>query len=175
MKRLLMSAIGLVVIVITQGCSMFGDIVKEHEQICVKNMKVIVHDEKLWQEYKILSEIAYQQKEIEYRAWINSDAGPKEVEGGLGVPASAGRASLLEHVEGFDQRYGPSIKNIRPAYSTRPYTNGQILRDDLFLMKGDKVVIQVVDYIVAYQTLGAQMGFDCQGHYGILYTDKGDQ
>jgi DNA polymerase I len=173
MKRLLMSAIGLVVIVITQGCSMFGDIVKEHEQICVKNMKVIVHDEKLWQEYKILSEIAYQQKEIEYRAWINSDAGPKEVEGGLGVPASAGRASLLEHVEGFDQRYGPSIKNIRPAYSTRPYTNGQILRDDLFLMKGDKVVIQVVDYIVAYQTLGAQMGFDCQGHYGILYTDKG--
>jgi hypothetical protein len=169
-----MSVIVIVVIVVTQGCSMFGDIIKEHEQICVKNMKVIVHDEKLWREYKELAEISYLKSDDEYRSWINSDAGPKEVEGGLGVPASAGRM-YLEPVEGFDQRYGPSIKNIRPAYSTRPYTNGQILRDDLFLMKGDKVVIQVVDYIVAYQTLGAQMGFDCLGHYGILYTDKGDQ
>lgn len=54
-----MSAIGLVVIVITQGCSMFGDIIKEHEQICAKNMKVIVHDEDLWKKYKALAEISY--------------------------------------------------------------------------------------------------------------------
>lgn len=167
-KRLLMSAIGLVVIVVTQGCSMFGDIIKEHEQICIKNKKVIVHDEKLWREYKLLAEISYQKSDDEYQDFLKSDKGPKRVSGGIKIPNHQVRMNL-EYVEGFDERYGSSFNNIRPMMTNLPYSDGKIIRDDLFLMKKNKIVIQVVDYIIAWQTIDNLNGLDCLGHYGIIY------
>lgn len=75
----------------------------------------------------------------------------------------------LEYVEGFEQRYGSSIKSIRNIDEIRPYTDGEIIRDDLFLMKGKNIVIQIVDYIAAWKTIDNLNGLDCLGHYGIIY------
>lgn len=78
----------------------------------------------------------------------------------------------LESVNGFERRFGSSIGQIRPVGVPRPYTDGKIIRDDLFLMKDNEVVIQVVYYIAAWQTIDNLNGLDCIGHYGIIYTDK---
>ena len=167
-KLLLLSAGALITTTCVQGCSIFDNIIEEHEKICIQNKQVIVHDEKLWEEYKILAERRFQESDVEYRAWINSDQGPKVSD----MPEHTIRM-YLESVNGFEQRFGSSIGHIRPKESYRPYTDGKIIRDDLFLMKDNKVVIQVVDYIVAWETIDNLNGFHCLGHYGIIYTDKG--
>jgi hypothetical protein len=129
-KLLLLSAGALIATTCVQGCSIFDNIIEEHEKICIQNKQVIVHDEKLWEEYKILAERSFQERDVEYRAWINSDHGPKVSE----MPEHTIRM-YLESVNGFEQRFGSSIGHIRPKESYRPYTDGKIIRDDLFLMK----------------------------------------
>jgi hypothetical protein len=167
-KLLLLSAGALIATTCVQGCSIFDNIIEEHEKICIQNKQVIVHDEKLWEEYKILAERSFQESDVEYRAWINSDQGPKVSD----MPEHTIRM-YLESVDGFEERFGSSIGQIRPVGVPRPYTDGKIIRDDRFLMKDNKVVIQVVDYIGAWQTIDNLNGLDCLGHYGIIYTDKG--
>lgn len=39
-----------------------GNIIEEHERVCRQNMKVIVHDEKLWREYRAQSKAAHQRE-----------------------------------------------------------------------------------------------------------------
>ena len=173
-KLLLLSGATLVAPLAAQGCCMFEDRIAEHEQVCRKNLKVIVHDHKLWREYQRLAEISYLKRDDDYRSWIASGKGPKKVPGGPDISLHAKR-SFLESVDGFEERYGDSIKNIRPVSSPRPYSEGKLVRDDLFLMKDQTVVLQFIDYITSFTSLGGgSTGLSCLGDYGIIYLSEGD-
>lgn len=147
-RQLMIAALSLVVIA-TQGCSM-ENIIKEHERVCGQNMKVIVHDEKLWREYRAQSEAAHQR---EMRA----------------TPPVKWRP-LYVSVGEFKIAYGDE-----KTYFRANIDENKIVRDDLFIMNGDKIVLQIVDFIAYYQSIDGPTSFSCLPLYENLIIGDANQ
>lgn len=127
-----------------RGCS---DLVEEHEQTCRENVKVIVHDQSLWQQFRSQAQAAYRK------------------EAAL-TPPMTGR-SYHNSVGEFKVLYGTNRTYFRPS------AHNEIVRDDLFIMKGGTTVAQFVDFIYQYGgSLDGPTGFNCLHHYkGIRASD----
>ena len=134
---------------IIQGCSMNEKMIAEHERICRQNMKVIVHDDDLWREYRAQSEAAHRREVKEN-------------------PPIRGR-TLYDPVGNFTISYGDEKSYFRPN------VNDKILRNDIFVMKGDKVVVQIVDFIAQYRSIDGATSFNCLHFYENLIVGSADQ
>jgi hypothetical protein len=140
-QQLMIASLSLIAIA-TQGCSM-ENIIEEHERVCKQNMKVIVHDEKLWREYRAQSEAAYQ-KEI------------------LETPPMIGRTYYIPIGE-FEVKFGERKTDFRANIP-----ENKIVREDVFIMKGGKIVAQIVDFIAYYKSIDGPTGFNCLHLYKNL-------
>ncbi|MBV2150323.1 hypothetical protein N5J77_00565 [Sphingobium yanoikuyae] len=147
-RQLMIVSISLIAIA-TQGCSMNNNMIEEHERICKQNMKVIVHDNDLWREYRAQSAAAYQ-REIQE------------------TPPMTGR-TYYTPVGDFDTSFGKNKSHFRPN------VDDKIVRDDIFITKGDKVVAQIVDYIYQYRSIDGPTGFNCLKFYKDLSVGGVDQ
>jgi hypothetical protein len=138
----------LTMLPLMHGCS-GKNLIKEHEIICKDRAAVIIHDANLWREYRPQAELAFQQNR---QRW-----GPE-----------TGKA-LFEPVDGFSRVYGEGKAD------SRHFTDDKIVRNDIFLMKGEKTVVQLVDFTVAFQTIETKTGFSCLRFVPSLYNlgDKG--
>lgn len=129
-------------VVLLSGCSTNMNIVEEHEAICKKNMQVIVHDGNLWREYQKQSEIAHQREmAAEYPiAW----------------------RALYFPVGNFTIAFGEGKSFFRSSGTKKIY------RDDVFVMKNDVIVAQIVDYITQIRGFDGPTDFSCLKFYDNL-------
>lgn len=129
---------------------MSGKLIEEHERTCRQNMKVIIHDDELWREYRAQSEAAHE-REIQE------------------TPPVKWRP-LYVSVGEFSIAYGDNKTSARADID-----ENKIVRDDLFIMKGDKVVTQIVDFIAYYRSIDGATGFNCLPYYKDLIIGEQDQ
>ena len=129
---------------------MSGKLIEEHERICRKNMEVIVHDEELWREYRAQSAAAHEKEVLE-------------------TPPVKWRP-LYVSVGQFRIAYGdkktPTRKNIK---------ENSIVRDDVFIMRGDKIVAQIVDFIAYFSSIDGSTGLNCLPYYKNLIIGEADR
>jgi hypothetical protein len=113
-----------------------SDLVDEHEQKCRENIKVIVHDEILWQQFRSEAQAAYRKEAAE-------------------KPPMTGRTYYVSVGE-FKTSFGKGRTYFRPS------AKNEIIRDDIFIMKGEKTVAQIVDFIYSYGgSLDGPTSFNC--------------
>ena len=118
----------------------FSDLVEEHEQKCRENVKVIVHNQALWQQFRSQAQAAYRKEAAQ-------------------TPPMTGR-TYYSSVGEFKVLYGKNRTYFRPA------ADNEIVRDDLFIMKDHKTVAQFVDFIYQYGgSLDGPTSFNCLHHY----------
>jgi len=144
-RRLMIASLGLVTFAV-QACS--NDMTEEHERVCRQNKKIIVHDAKLWREFRALSEAAHQ-REVRQ------------------TPPIKWRP-LYVGVEGFEVYFGNDKTYFRSS------ADDKIVRDDLFIMNGKKIVVQIVDYTYSYRVMGTQTGLNCLKYYDELIIGNMD-
>lgn len=127
----------------TQACS---DIAKDHDRKCRESIKLIIHDEGLWRQYRLQSQIAHR-----HEMSLN--------------PPNTGRTYWMG-VGDFKMRFGEKKTLFRST------VDGKIVRDDLFILKNDKVVAQMVDYTALQKGFDGPTGYDCIGYYkGMEVSD----
>ena len=130
---IILAVVGITV----QGCS---DLVEEHEQKCRDNVKVIVHDQDLWQQFRSQAQAAYRKEAAQ-------------------TPPMTGR-TYYTSVGEFKVFFGKNRTYFRPS------AHNEIVRDDLFIMKGGRIVAQFMDFIYEYGgSLDGPTGFNCLHHY----------
>lgn len=135
------ASLGLMLLA-SQGCSRSGDLVEEHGRICRQNMKVIVHDEVLWREYRAQSEAAHKRE-------IQQD------------PPITWRPLYIS-IGDFTMTFGDNRSRSRPSI------DGKIVRNDIFIIKGDKTVVQIVDFLGQYRGIDGVTALNCLGLYENL-------
>ena len=120
----------------TQACS---DIAKDHDRKCRESIKLIIHDQGLWQQYRRQSQIAHRQEMS-----LN--------------PPNPGRTYWMD-VGDFKMRFGEKKTFFRSS------VDGKIIRDDLFILKHDKVVAQMVDFVASQRGFDGDTSYNCIGYY----------
>tara|TARA_R110000868_G_scaffold409282_1_gene694491 strand:+ start:767 stop:1216 length:450 start_codon:yes stop_codon:yes gene_type:complete len=128
----------LVVVLTLVGIAVVAssDLVDEHEQKCRENVKIIVHDELLWQQFRSQAQAAYQKEAAQ-------------------IPPMTGRTYYVGVGE-FTVSFGKNRTYFRPS------AKNEIVRNDLFIMKGDKTVAQIVDFTYQYGgSLDGPTSFNC--------------
>ena len=105
-------------------------------------MEVIVHDNNLWREYRAESEAAHRR---------DSEKNP---------PIKW--RTLYSPVGEFKIVYGDNKSFFRPN------VDNKIVRNDVFVVKGDKVVAQIIDYIYQYRSIDGLTSFNCLNLYKDL-------
>ena len=120
----------------TQACS---DIAKDHDRKCRESINLIIHDEGLWRQYRLQSQKAHKQEMP-----LN--------------PPNPGRTYWMS-VGDFKTRYGDKKTVFRTA------VDGKIVRDDLFIMKNDKIIAQMVDFTALQKGFGFSTGYSCIEYY----------
>jgi hypothetical protein len=127
-----------VVALIVGAAAVFAtsDLVDEHEKKCRENIKVIVHDEPLWRQFRSEAQAAYRKEAAEN-------------------PPMTGRTYTTPIGE-FKTYFGKKRTHFRPS------AKNQIVRDDVFIMKGDRTVVQIVDFVYSYGgSLDGPTSFNC--------------
>ncbi|WP_152997924.1 hypothetical protein ACNFJ7_09160 [Sphingomonas sp. HT-1] len=137
----------LLITLLAHGSSPIRNLAEEHQIACKNNMKVIVHDKALWQEYRARSEVEHQRK--------------------MHQPHPIKSYTLYTSLEKFEVKYGHErIRNRADV------AENDIIRDDLFLMKDSVVAAQIVDFIAITRSLNGLTGFTCLPLYKELIVGE---
>lgn len=139
-SRFSRAAAGLLLISIIAGCSTTDVIVNQHEKMCKDNVRIIIKDEKLWDVYRKIAEINYRKRSN------NSQYKTEKM--------------IFESVDGFEVKFG-----VNKSWQRSDVHYNKIMRDDVFLVKNNAVVVQLVDYVLVLKGIGGPSGFDCLGFY----------
>ena len=124
-----------------------SDLVDEHEQKCRENIKVIVHDEPLWQQFRSEAQAAFRKEAAEN-------------------PPMTGR-TYSTPVGEFKTYFGKNRTYFRPS------AKNEIVRDDIFIMKGNRTVAQFVDFIYSYGgSLDGPTSFNCLHLYNGMNVSQ---
>lgn len=113
-----------------------------HDKACRLHAKVMVHNRDLWAVYTKGAEKAFQERKREFP------------ETGRAVP---------EYVPGFEQRYG---KHLTIGRNPRI---GEVVRDDVVIMKDGIVVANFVDFAGSFNTIEGRQFLTCLGNYESNY------
>lgn len=132
----------------TSGCKIFQSLATKHEHICQAEATIIVHERLLWDEYTQAARKNYLRR-LEENAFGGTES----------------RREAVEYVPGYSQRFGGAKTEFRDSLP------GQIIRNDLFLYKGNVLVAQYVDYIVGFKTIASQTGSSCVTAFPHLYLE----
>jgi hypothetical protein len=122
------------------SCSIFD----EHEEICRREARVIIHDQERWQEYKKEAEQTYRSRAERF--------------------PNTGR-TVAEYAAGFEIRFGSELKHDRNS------ENGSVIRDDLYILQNGNIVVQYVDFVARRDGLAAPLTQSCIGNFPELYSD----
>jgi hypothetical protein len=161
----LMRSLVILVAVATQGCSTANCLQSQHQSLCRRDMQIIVHNTRLWQEYKALSELAYQKRAAEYLAY-KIDVEKKMVNPKTSTLPSIAQRLPSEPVEGYVELYGEGRTRHRPSSDNR------ITKNDIYIVKDGEEVVQLVDYIVSLTSLDGSTPYTCYGMYPPVYLQK---
>jgi hypothetical protein len=127
---------------LTGGCGLLWDSHNDLERICRAEARTIVHDAALWDEFIAGSNQNYLERQREF---------PK-----------TGKA-LPEYVAGFEERFGAGLTK------NRTMVDGKVNRDDIYILKNDKIVGQFVDFVLPSYGFGGTGGINCTGLFPELY------
>ena len=126
------------------GCDDTERLLAAHEDICRKDARIIIHNGQLWREYLAGAEKSFRER----------SAGVSEYTSIITV----------EHVPGFDYRYGPERLNYRPGGPGRRY------RRDRYIYRGGTKVATFIDYVQPIAGFAANTSLDC-AYYEGLYPE----
>lgn len=111
---------------------------------CRSDARLVIHDRQLWAEYEQEANATYQARKASFTETERNAA---------------------EYAPGFQQRYGAEL-------SEAPETkDGEVVRQDLFIMKGDTTVAQYVNYYARSDAAGSTIK-TCLGSFPELYSDR---
>jgi hypothetical protein len=117
-------------------------VVSQHNARCEKEAKLVIHDQKLWTEFKEGGRLAFEARRARF--------GPET------------ERATIEAVAGFDQRYGSTLA------IDRDFGDEQILRNDIYILKGGTVVAQYIDFTASLKSLGGSTNLYCLGSHPEL-------
>ena len=135
-------AVALALLCAATACSDLQAVDRRHQRLCREQAGVVVHDAVLWRRYREGARAAYLAR--------NRESGEKSGE------------LALEHVEGFEERFGPELRRMRPG------TNGKLERNDIVILHRGVRVATAVDIIGSYPAFGHTAVFTCM-KYPELY------
>lgn len=135
------------ILVLIGGCNLANDIIKDHHETCRREAKIVVNNEELWQQYLSKSRLAYEKRLAEF--------GP------------AAEPDFPEVVDGFDESYGENGSRVRP------FTADRVVRNNIYIKKGEKVVATVTDFLTEYRSIDGPVRITCVEVYRDLFL-KGD-
>jgi hypothetical protein len=156
--------IALLMLIVTGGCSTYGCIEDEHRRLCHRDMKIIVYDTKVWQEYVAFAKIGYIADQKERQARLNNTI---RLYGGTGVgvePVGESQALVIP-MGGYDVVYGESQS------AGRDVPRDEIVRNDILITKNLRVFARVVDYVVLFSAIDSDVFRTCSG-YGPAHKYK---
>lgn len=139
---ILKTVTGVAVLFSLLGCDLTGNLIGDHKKICRMQGKIVVHDRGLWTEYVDGASRSYLKRKKEF-----SDT----------------EMAIPEFVEGFEYKFGKNLE------STRESVSGEIIRNDIYLLKDKKLAAQFVDFFASYNSIGSETNFNCTGLYPDLY------
>ncbi|WP_447755825.1 hypothetical protein [Sphingopyxis fribergensis] len=123
-------------------CSPFNSIFDEHEKACRLHAKTIVHNQDLWAIYMKGGDEAFQDRKREF----------PETERAVG-----------EYVPGFEHRFGRAL-----TIGRNPRI-GEVVRDDLVIVKDGILVARFVDFAGSYNSIEGPQFLTCLGNYKSNY------
>ncbi|MEA3041068.1 MAG: hypothetical protein QOC65_557 [Sphingomonadales bacterium] len=132
--------------VMTSGCTDPADLAREHERLCHREARVTVVDEALWRQYR--------------------DGARARHHARLPEPSARDTKVGLEYVPRFEERFGQALTTTREA------PVGSIVRNDISILYGDRLVVRIVDLISVYQVMGSQQSLSCVGRFPELYFEE---
>ena len=109
------------------------NIFKEHEELCRREARVIVHDPDLWAQYLLEAENTYSGRAKQF--------------------SDTGRA-VVEYAPNFEQKFGADLKD-NPAT-----IDGAVVREDIFIVHHGKPVAQFVNFYARRDFAGRTPGIN---------------
>ena len=119
-------------------CNPFNDIFDQHETACRLHAKTIVHNQDRWAVYMKGGNEAFQDRKRDF----------PETERVVG-----------EYVPGFEHRFG---KNLTIGRNSRI---GEVIRDDLVVVKDGIIVVTFVDFAGSYSSIEGPQFLTCLGNH----------
>ncbi|WOE75273.1 hypothetical protein [Alterisphingorhabdus coralli] len=116
-----------------------------HEDICRKKAQIIVHNTAQWDIYQEAANRAYLERAKEF-------------------PNT--RRMVAEHIPGFEFKFGSNLED------TPKFIDGEIVRDDYYIIKNGLIIAQYVDFRGSYKTIGYTQSMSCIGLYPELYSGE---
>ena len=122
-----------------------GDsVVTKHNARCESEARLIVRNPGLWAEFQDRSRRAFEARRERF--------GPET------------ERAIIEAVPGFDQKYGPDLAD------NRDFGDEKIKRNDIFIVHGDQIVAQYVDFTASLRSIDGATNLYCLGSHPERYA-----
>ena len=122
-----------------------GDsVVTKHNARCENEARLIVRNPALWAEFQDESRRAFEARRKRF--------GPET------------ERATIEAVPGFDQKYGPDLAD------SRYFRDEKIERNDIFIVHGDQIVAQYVDFTASLRSIDGATNLYCLGSHPERYA-----
>lgn len=135
---LVMAILAIVLGLSLGSCSIFD----EHEELCRREARLVIHDPALWAEYRKEAEETYLSR---LKRFPNT------------------RRVLAEYALNFEQRFGSDLKEL-PAT-----IEGAVVREDMYIIQSGKPVAQFVNFYAREDFAGTTIQ-TCFGNFPELYA-----